>query len=496
MADLLINYWWGWIWDDSFLNRNGECLDMSWIDIRTSPRYITVAWQDQWQYAETCLAYSGTLNYTTETVDWLVQSYDSHCAIDTTNIDALVAWADVHISVGSNLNDYNSTTNREGIRHFFFTYNNSTNPIKVVDYSWWVRALKTSINTSWWASPADIVNARTSAACYLWEWAILFSRENKIYEFNPSTETVSTWWSAPNNWAKIVLEIGAVVKNIYYHNWNILVIYTVNNDTKILAVSYNWTTYTNSNYVDVTKWEKCLCSAFDKWNLYWVSTSGIFVYNWSSQLVKAKTFTTSAVCSYNKWILRIWDGTSFYEYGINKPWYWSPLTKFTAENSIKWVTENAIIVSYSSTFKRDNLGAYKTWNTYTLHPYVAWEYGFKKTWLWIRIWHIFNPLSSYTDSSIKENVVVSIQTDDMEIAETFVTIATITDLTSTYTDILPTTIAKALETAWYSNNFWYFRLKLTLNCWDPYAWYWNLIFRKRPKVFDVHIYHDEILNSF
>ena len=148
MAELLINQW-GWIGDDPFLVRENECIDMDWIDIRTTPRKIQCAPAFFGTYASETAPYNDTLSYVTESIDWVLQSYWSHCYITTTNIDTLVAGADRHITVGSNLSDYNSTTNPEWVRHFFFTYDNATNPIKIITYVAWVRANRTAINTSW-----------------------------------------------------------------------------------------------------------------------------------------------------------------------------------------------------------------------------------------------------------------------------------------------------------------------------------------------------------
>ena len=135
MAELLINSWGGWIGDDPFLSRTGECLDMDGIDIRTTPRRITADTTNLWTYSPQCMAYNDQLNHVTETIDGVVQSYFSHCAIGIANIDTLVAGASKHITVWSNILDYNVATNPEWIRHIFFTSDNSTNPIKIVGYA-------------------------------------------------------------------------------------------------------------------------------------------------------------------------------------------------------------------------------------------------------------------------------------------------------------------------------------------------------------------------
>lgn len=491
MANLTINNFWGGIWDDPFLARDWECLDMDWIDIRTTPRKISCDESFLWSYASSSLVSNDTLSYVTETSNGIVQSYWSNCYINSASINALVAGADRHITVGSNNLDYNLTTNPEGVRHIFFTYDNATNPIKVVWYVGWVYAIiAPTASTSGWAAPANIPSSRATAVCYLWAGAVLFARGNRIYEYNPSTQTLAA------GGFKIELPIGAIVKNIYYFWGLIQIVYTIYNDTYIHGCSYNGTTYTLNTYADKTAGEKCLSSTVANNIIYWISTNGIFAFSWSSQLVKKYTFSSSAICSYNKWILRIADATSFYEYGANKPWYGSPFTKKTSSIPIVWITETRIVTLSGITFRLDvQAWAYKATNYYTTHPYTAGLFWQIKKW---SSYHIGYTLpKTYTDSSILCSIVVSIQTNETYASNTatFHTIATISDANSTYIDIMPNMINKALETAWFSSNFWWIKFKLTLNAWDPYSAYGNTLFRKTPEVFDIYLYHDEILNS-
>lgn len=493
MWEMLINSWGGWIWDDPFLNRNGECLDMDWIDIRTTPRKISCDSAFFWWYATETAPYNDTLYYNSESMDWLVQSYWSHCYINSTNIDSLVAWADMHYTIGSNVSDYNSTTNPEWVRHIFFTHDWSTNPIKIVGYAGWVRAIIwSSINTSWWATPADIpASYRTTAVCYLWKWALLFARWSKIYELNPSTPSLV--------WVKIELPIWAIVKYITYQGGLINIVYTINNNTYIHGCTYDGTSYKLYPSADKTVWEKCI-SAVANWGyIHWISTSGIFQYNWTSQFVKKFAFSSSAVCNYNKWVLRIWDSTNFYSLWVQKPWYWNPLTRISTTYPIYWVTENYIITfqSWVNKFRQDSLSwAYKN-STYTTHPYTAGQFWIDKKWLWLRVWYTL-PRWVYTDSSIQCSITIWMQTYDMYAVNSvnYVTIATITDTSSTSREILFTEIAKLLWDAWYSEEFSYFRLKITLNAWDPYAAYGNTLFRKTPEVYDIYLTHEEIKQSF
>lgn len=494
MAELLINNW-GWISDDPFLTRPGECLDMDWIDIRTTPRKIQCSNAFLWPYATITAPYNDTLTYVTETIDWLVQSYGAHCYINSTNIDSLVAWSDRHITVWSNASDYNSSTNPEWLRHFFFTYDNSTNPIKIVTYSGWVRANRTAVNTSWWASPANIVSNRCTAVCYLWKGAIIFARGNKIYEFNPDTETLTAG-------AKIELEIGAVVKNLYYYNWQITIIYNIGNDCYIRNATYDGTTYKLTYYADINVWEKCLSSTSNRGIIYWISTSGIFQYSGQSQIVKSYTLSSSSICAYSKGILRIADWLNFYEYWVNKPNYGSPFTKIVSSLPIYWVTQTYVVTYWTMAltpftvwFFQDSLNTlYKATNYYITAPYTAGQFAMQKKWLWIKIWYRFQPLSSYTTTSIQASITVAVQTDLIERVNstTYVTVATITDLETNSLDIWLQQITTALQTAWYSPDFWYIRFKITLSAGDPFTWYGSVLFRKTPEVFDFYITHEEI----
>lgn len=492
MAEMLINNWGWWIGDDPFLARDGECFDMENIEIRTTPRKISCSESFLGTYATETAPYNDILRYVTESSDWVVQSYNSYCFINSTDISALVAGADVHYTIGSNNLDYNATTNPEWLRHFFFQHDNSTNPIKVVGYAWWVRALLSTVNTSGGVSPANIPAwLRTTAVCYLWKGAIIFARGSKIYEINPETTTLSTG-------AKIELPVGAVVKYITYQGGLINIVYTINNDTYIHGCTYDGTNYKLYPYADKTVWEKCLSAVANGALIYWISTSGIFIYNWTSQLVKKFTFTTSALCAYNKGILRIAEWTDFYEYWVNKPWYGSPLTRKSSVLQIFWVTENNILTFQSglNKWRLDSLAwAYKN-AEYETHPYTAWQFWVAKKWLGIRIGYTL-PRSSYTDASVQCSIIVAIQTYDMYAVNTvnFLTIATITDKTKTSKDIMFAEIAKALWDAGYSDEFSYFRLSIQLKAWDPYSAYWNTLFRKTPEVYDIYLTHDEIKQS-
>ena len=486
---MLINQW-GWISDDAFLTRANECLDMDGIDIRTTPRKIQADFAFLGTYAIDTAPYNDTLNYVTETLDWVVQSYGYHCYITTTNIDSLVAGADRHITVGSNFSDYNVTTNPEWIRHFFFTNNGSTNPIKIVARVAGVNANRTAVNTSGWASPANIVSNSCTAVCYLWKGSIIFARGNKIYEFNPDTETLTAG-------AKIELEIGAVVKNLYYYNGQITIVYNIWNDCYIRNATYDGVIYKLTYYADINPGDKCLSSTINRWMLYWISTSGIFQYSGQSQLVKKYPFTSSAICAYSQWVLRIADTTNYYEYGVNKPGYGTPLTRMSMVLPMLWITSLYAITFQNGLNKfklEDRRWAYKASNFYITAPYTAGQFGIQKKWLTIRIWYRFSRLLSYTTTTIQETITIQIQTDLMERVNSvnYLTIANITDLETNSLDIWFQQINKALQTNGYSCDFGYIRFKIILGAGDPYTAYGSTLFRKTPEVFDFYISHEEI----
>lgn len=492
MANLLINQWWGGIGDDIFLSRPWECLDMDGIDIRTTPRRITSDTTFLGSSATTSNNINDTLNYAIETVDWLIQCYSTRNYANNTNISALTGttWADISLSVGSNTSDYNSSTNPEWVRHFFFSYNGSTNPVYVVWYSGWVRAALSNFNTSGGASPADIVAVnRTTAVCYLWKGSAIFARGNKIYEINPSTATLSAGF-------KVELPLGAVVKAIYYTWGLIYFVYTISGniswtgDTYIHGCSYQEQVFTLYPNADKIPGEKCLSATLTPKGIMWISTTGIFLWG---QLLKKYTLSTSALCSYNKGIFRVIDGQNFIEYGVNKPWYGSPLTKnVLASYTWVWITQNYVITfdGGTSVFRYDQQSSYKASNYYILHPYTAWQMWIKKKWLWFKIGYRLP--QSYVSWTTKCSIVVAVQTEAIEAinTSTYVTVATINDTykSQSFFDITPSMIRTAMETAGYSDEFAYIRVKITLNNGDP-SW---VFYTKTPEVYDLYYNHTEI----
>ena len=187
---------------------------------------------------------------------------------------------------------------------------------------------------------------------------------------------------------------------------------------------------------------------------------------------------------------------------MNKPGYGLPLTKITSSLPIQGLSSNYIVTFQSGTnqFRLDSTSSstYRANNYYITAPYTAGQFGVKKDGLGITVGHRFQPFSQYTTTTILASITIGVQTDLMERinAVNYVTVATISDLESSKTDIMLTTIAKALETAGYSSNFGYIRFKITLNSGDPYLPYGSTVFRKTPEVFDFYISHNELQRVF
>lgn len=468
---------------------------MDWIDIRTSPRFIQAQWCEKGSYASTVYTGTDTLNHVTEVGNNLVYSYSTKAIVNSTT--AVNAGSDLHISVGTTADTYvagtDNTANPSGLRHFFFMSDYAS--IKVVSYDW-----SSVLNT---VATTTILQKPTTAVCYLWEGSMIFAKSNVIYKINPSAVP----WSVISTDTAVKLPQWAIVKYITYYNGLIQFVYTIWNDTYIHWCTFDWTTYTLNTYADKTRGYKCISAISDTGKIYWVSSAWIHIFNGQSQLVKKlsedyswsiDTFSDNTRVSFNKGLLRIIDVSFYCEYGSNKPWYNNSLTKKTLSVNTYWVTENYIFTytSGSNLWKADTIESslFKRTNTYYFHPYTAWEFGYKKEWTWVRLWYILPALWSET---VVAWVTISVLTDEMDRnSESYQDIVTITDSTKTSYDIMSTTIANALGTAWYSNHYGYIKFAITLLAWNPQVAYWNTLYSKTPKVLDFHLFHSEIQNSF
>lgn len=490
MAWLLFNEW-NWIADDEYLSRKWEASDMNNIDI-SSPRKIIPA-TAFWTLIETYWS-SDTLNYVTETIlDWIptvVQSYWTATFVWAVNTTAYAPAASVHLSTwfSSAWWAWHVDTNPDKARHFFIWTSN----IYVVNALWTAletAAISISNQSAVWSSRAICYNPQ--------DWLILYARANKIYSIDSVTYTVTN----TAVWQKVKLLSWAVIKYIYPYNNNIIVVSVLWNDTYIDTITQSGWTYTVSWYTTIVKWYKCIDAVGNNWIIYWISSDWIHMFSWQNQFIKklqsSYVFSTSSRVAYNKGYLKIVDWTTLWTFWHTSPWFKDGLSKQDIDYSAYWVTENYAMV-FRTWLNKWYVDAKQTWrynltNTWTSMPYMADEFWATKEWLWIRLWHRF-PRTAYTDATVQCSIVFQVQTDQLNAvnSSTWVTVKTITDHTEIFTNITPSEISKALETAGYTSNFNWIKFKINLTGWDMT---WS-VYKKVPELFDFRINHNEILLAF
>lgn len=489
MAWLLFNEW-NWIADNEYLSRKWEAFDMNNIDV-SIPRRIKPTNAFGYSLTET-YGSSDTLYYATETAVWVVQSYWSATYVNTVNTTAYCPWAYEHVSTGniSTGSSWHKDTNPDQIRHFFIWASN----IYVVNALW------TALETAAISIASQTTQGTSRAICNLYDDVILYARKNKVYSIDATAYTVNN----TATWQVFLMPSWASIKYLYFFNNLITVVYVINNDTYFQSVSKSWSTYALSWYTTIVKWFKCIDAVWDNGLIYWISTEWIHIYSGQSQFVKrlqsSYSFSTSARVSYNKWYLNIADWLVFWKYWHKYPWYTDCLSKQDIDRLSYGVTENYAIVFQSWVNKwylNQTSDVFVLNNTWTSPTYMANEFWTTKEWLWIRIWHRF-PLTTYSNATTQASVVVSIQTDAINAANTstFVTLVTVNDHSKAYTVINPSTISKALETAWYTSNFNWLKVKINITWGDSVTANWNTYYLKAPEVFDFMISHNEILTSF
>lgn len=143
-------------------------------------------------------------------------------------------------------------------------------------------------------------------------WSILYQLTN--------ASTVST--------VLTTLPYGITVKKLYFYN-DILYIFTQDwPDIKIYQARYNGSSY------DLIYWHvKEDISIYDMcgsgWRMYWVSNVGFYQTDGvESQLIKRKTFTSSARCSIHQdYFVYIIDWVEVCRFGTSLPWFPKPFVE-------------------------------------------------------------------------------------------------------------------------------------------------------------------------
>lgn len=250
-------------------------------------------------------------------------------------------------------------------------------------------------------------------------------------------------------------------------------------------------------------------ACWDGNDLFWFTKNAIYQSNGTtSKKIKvvgsyegATSFSTNAICTINEWIFIIADWTTVWNFGHKKPWYNNVLIRNTRALSVAAI--NWDIEVYFSTphvyWERLSNFLYFTSSYITSLPYEAGNFNQPKENTALRIGHILPKASLYTSTSTVASITVWVLTDEMDQAwiTAYTTVATITTpltwVAPRFTDIMMQEIALALESAWYSSDFQYIKVKVTLTPWDVQnITSLGTFYKKTPKFFGCELVHNEI----
>lgn len=505
MAESIINYW-EWIGDDQYMQSGYEVFDSHNIDYSTS-RKITAVWTYTWtDWTEVLTWVASTSIYHVTEINWVTAM-----SIWTWNAKVYYWWTTTdiwyssrnHLTIWTWLSAYNETTNPNWMRHFFIPYN--AGRIVYTNYNW----------TSVWTidisaiARLNIAWAYPWAMCYVWKWSMLFSYWNWIFSLNPSTTTPSYTKE------EIELPEWAFVNFIRYYWWQLWIIYTIEwiNSTFIQWATYDGTDYKKSTYHVEVAWQKCIWACADSGTIYWVSDISINVFDWvQNTIIKTlydKDWTSQYfynpngnqsrwVISYNAWFIRINSVGKFYLYWTKKPNTKKNLTEVSLSTSqqIACFSDGwkALVYNTPNTKMYNCTTDKAMYNSYIItNPFTWWRLSQRKKWLWMNIG--YNMRQSWWGT-----IAISIITDDIirsnnwENYSDYVTIATITDPTNTFFEIMPTTISSALWTAWYSEEFGLIKIRIDLYWWSAAWWLTETRYNYFPDLFDIYFYYEEVWN--
>lgn len=506
MAEMQINMWEG-ISDEANLQTWSEVYDARNIDL-TSLRRI-----------KSSLAYNGidgtlvrngwtasTLKRATENTYSIALSFTDDAKVYdkwTTTLNSVGYRSDNHISVWSDSGAYDSTTNPRGIRHFFFGY--WTGKIVYTNYTGsTVSYVDVSATAEFWTAFWMVW-----ACKYVWEWSLLVAYGNNIFTINPTVNTPTV-----NTTPILKLPRGAFVWNINYLNWLVHIIYTLDGDdnTYTYALSYDGTTYKGVNYALTIKGNKCIGSCNENNLMYWISSDSIHVFdgqqdtvlkvlkediNGDSPYFYNPSGWTGSTCAFNDWFLYVNSVEKYYTYGTKKARAKSQLIEHkldTGHQVQAWNEVSPIIHYYNwydHKFYKNIFQDYNDRSYIVTMPYTAGTiYGLKKG-LWMKIGYRL-----YSGTSIEIRITTDAIIRDAvwgeELYADYVLIDTITDETKQRHDILPTQIAKALATAWFSEEFSLLKIKIDLVNWQQRTWISETRYAVSPELWDVYFYHEEI----
>lgn len=449
----------GGISDDTFIWPANSVQDMDSVDVQTNDRFATasVNYKESGEYDK----YGWSYTWIKTTPVWSFRW-------NTTEVLNPSGWL-LSGTIGSAIDWMESYwTGVDQVNYFF----SRTSGIKKTNYN---GSSLTSTITSGYPTG---VNSEVTAIG--WHQAnVLFSKLNKIYYLSTTTDTC---------FDAITLPPWVVVKLIYaYSIDSIVVIATSDDDTVAYELQFNGNTY--SLIAEITEKEyKCLKAVGDKYNVYWISTSGLHQYQgrqFSEWPIKNITLADTAKIWFYKWVL-IWDGLNVYSYGNKKPWRSKILTKKVIAYAVEWMDRGDILCTKSTkSILLVNWTKYKRENTITLRPLDGWSYQTPKHDLNYRFWFI-NPEWNWTPETDKCGIKIEIQTDEMQKDNnSFVTVYEAYEDFLGYVEISPNVITDILTIANRKSEFGYATTRITLYAGDE-LWITNL-YNKTPKLFDFSI---------
>lgn len=492
---MAITQYFTWLSDDSFFWREGEFYDCNNIDIIDNSRYIdwakqpllTEIWSSLWDDITSCK-------------DWV------NYPVFANNIGTYwwFWWFDSSVSDGWQYGAY--LVEQIGTASLPVTYWFKNGYIRQQKYNGSWTPFNSVITT-------NVPSGVPTASC-VWAGRIYFAVWNIIYIVDTAvTDPASALSQVKATPANDKIPYGYTIKYIYIYMDVMNVVATNGKDTKIYQLIEETTDVWWIRYYHTKEWVVVIWAS-GEWNIImWYSSDSLYKSNGTdSQRVKvywknefAETFSSNSFCTISDWIFKIADGTTLWEYGHKKPWYWPVLIKKTRNRQItamSWRLE----VFYNGTNVygwRDNQFSSAPYRDYswTSLPYEDGVFAQKKEQQALRIGFMLPAYSTYSNPWDLCSLQIQVITDEMDARAitTPITVATATTPTTgvseRYIDISVSEIVNAIGSAGYNPDFHYMRITINWLRWDlvsTSSTYWENLGRKTPKLFSVEFINKSI----
>lgn len=473
-SQFIINNLTGWMSNDRFFWSKWQVSFIENIDI-SEQRYLkldakSIQLYNHWSYNETILVMK-------ESPVWVMQCGYTKVWLNGLDKSSLVAGAYAYEYFGD----------ASGQQKNVFIQNSScitTNSDVTDKTSAWYGTATFTAGTGYWVW--------ASTAVY---WRVLFSNDNIIYEYDPSTPT-----TAPVN-KNDKIPFGSKIIHLYFYNDILYVVTRKYNDTIIYSMQYANSSGTTSYQiynVDKNTGYTVLWAIGDGNSIYWVTSNYIMQFSgWVSQKVSTfgyqnnvayAWFVSSPQLTYSTGFLYVASSSTIYRYWSNKPWRAPYLTSFQSPVTVSAITPNYIHwLVWTDNRLYALWSVYQTTGTAITLPYDAGVYWDDKSNLQFRVGYQL-PISTYSGTQC--SITIGVMTDYMEFNNTvnFVTVATISDKTKQRQYVTVSEINTALSNAGYWDEWQYIRFKITLNGWNESSGYMT----KTPTFFDIKAIHNTI----